>query len=219
MIAAASVGVGLVSCQRPHADAPQSPGSVGLFVDPVDSAHPASADKNSPPRGFELDSRGRDLYAIAAQGEDPDVQRFGEYVGAAGLIELARAKESRSTALAAMAYAPSLSCVGVLAEAAKEGSEDDARVSLESLRTIAARPRVSDDLEDFAELDYACGALLELAKDAEPSRRERARRATSVLRMLADRGCDVSTLSAFDAGASSNGTTSSSGSLDAGAHD
>jgi hypothetical protein len=184
---------------------------VGLFVDPVDSAHPESAGKNAPPRGFELDSRGRDLYAIASQGEDPDVQRFGEYVGAAGLIELSRAKESRSTALAAMAYAPSLSCVGVLAEAAKEGSEDDARVSLESLRAIAARPRVSDDLEDFAELEYACGALLELANDAEPSRRDRARRATSVLRMLTDRGCDVSTLSvpsaAADGGASSNGTT------------
>ena len=189
------VALALSSCGKPHAQEGTSPGGANLFADPADSRSGGAA--TTPAKKFELDARGKELLARVKEGDAPDVMRFGEYVGAGGLTELARAPDTRAVALAAMAFTPDLSCVAVLAEAAKDGTDDDAATALDALHTIAARPRLADDLEDFAELEYACTTLLTLAtSDAKP---ERARRATSVLRMLKDRGCDVTSLPASPA--------------------
>lgn len=184
VIAGALFGA-LSACGKPSAQT-TPPGTVGLLTDPEDSAHPKS---DAPPKKYELDARGKELLARVREGDDADVSRFAAYVGAPGLIELSRADDTRALSLAAMEHTPGFSCAALLAETAKQGKDDDARIALRSLHGIAARPRRAVDLEDRAELTYACDTLLELSHDE--SRKERADVATSVLRMLAAYGCSA----------------------------
>ncbi len=183
----------LSACGKPSAQT-TPPGTAGLFSDPDDSAHPRESQK--PEKKYELDARGKELLARVREGDDVDVSRFATYVGAAGLIELSRADDTRAMSLAAMEFTPGFSCAALLAETAKQGRDDDARIALRSLHRIAARRRKALDLEDRAELGYACDTLLELAQDDK--KKERADQATSVLRMLDAYGC-----AAPEAGASS----------------
>jgi hypothetical protein len=182
------VAFGVVSaCGKPSAHT-TPPGTANLFADPEDSAHPKS---EAPPRKYELDARGKELLARVHDGDDTDVSRFAAYVGAAGLIELSRADDTRALALAAMEFTPGFSCAALLSETAKDGKDEDARIALVALHGIAARPRKAVDLEDGAELTYTCDTLLALANEGavDGAKKQRADRATSVLRMLAAYGC------------------------------
>lgn len=176
----------LSACGKPSAQT-TPPGTAGLFSDPDDSAHPRDVQKTE--KKYELDARGKELLLRVKDGDDVDVSRFAAYVGAAGLMELSRAEETRALSLAAMEWTPGFSCAALLAETAKQGKDDDARISLRSLHGIAARHRKAVDLEDRAELTYTCDTLLEVARDDR--RKERADQATSVLRMLGTYGCAI----------------------------
>ncbi len=175
----------LSACGKPSAQT-TPPGTAGLFSDPDDSAHPRG-DSPKPEKKYELDAHGKELLARVKEGDDADVIRFATHVGAGGLIELSRADDTRALSLAAMEHAPGFSCAALLAETAREGKDDDARIALRSLHGIAARPRRAEDLEDGAELAYACDTLLGVSKDEQ--KKERADLATSVLRMLSAYGC------------------------------
>jgi hypothetical protein len=75
-----------------------------------------------------------------------------------------------------------------LAQVATTGTDDDARVALDAVVELAARPRRATDPEDADELHVGCGALLDLARGGERPK-ERRVLAIRALRMLTDRGC------------------------------
>jgi hypothetical protein len=128
------------------------------------------------------------LWARAKDGEVEDLARLAQREGSVGLAEASSQAERRLTAIRAMAYVEGAEALPWLANVATSGNEEEAGAALESVLTIASRPRAAVDPEDAVELREGCDKLLALAKDAKATR---ARRVASVsaLRMLAERGC------------------------------
>jgi hypothetical protein len=123
------------------------------------------------------------LWANAKEGEVEDLAELAVHEGAAGLVEAASEPLLRPTAIRAMAYARGWAQLPFLATVASGKSDEEARLALESIVELAARPRLSEDPEDAEELREGCEALGSLARDTA---RLRARRAAAVraLRMM-----------------------------------
>jgi hypothetical protein len=154
-------------------DAESTPGE-GL-PDAVDAAAP-------------MDGREEALWAAAAQGDPEELMRLEDEVGCRGLRERAVRADLRSTALRAMKYCPDFSELPWLARIAGDRDDGEARMALETIDALAARPRRAVDPEDADELHAGCEALVALARETS---RPQGRRVLAVraLRMLADRGC------------------------------
>jgi hypothetical protein len=137
----------------------------------------------SPPRDL-----GR--WARAKDGDVEDLASLAVHEGAAGLVEAAREPELRPTALRAMAYAHGWAQLPYLARVAAAADDDAARLALESVVELAARPRTSEDVEDAGELREGCAALTALGGDPK---RPAARRgpALRALRMMPCPGADA----------------------------
>jgi hypothetical protein len=117
-----------------------------------------------------------------------ELMRLAELVGCEGLREHGDDASLRPTALRAMQYCRDFSELPWLAQVATTGTDDDARVALDAVVELAARPRRATDPEDADELHVGCGALLDLARGVERPK-ERRVLAIRALRMLTDRGC------------------------------
>ncbi len=127
-------------------------------------------------------------WEAARGGEAEEWMRLADLVGCEGLEEQAEKKELRATAIAAMRYCADFSGLPWLARVAAGPNDEEARVALDSVVELAARPRRSTDPEDAEELHDGCAALLALARDvAWP--KERRVLAIRSLRMLSERGC------------------------------
>ena len=159
------------------------------------TAHPGSGSADNvgeadPPDSAlaPMDAREAAQWAAAQQGDAEELMRLEDLVGCEGLRERADDPTRRMTALRAMEYCTDFSELPWLADWATEGGDADARAALETIGTMAARPRRATDPEDADDLRAGCGALLTLAKSAS---RPRDRRVLAVhaLRMLAERGC------------------------------
>ncbi len=105
------------------------------------------------------------MWTAARGGAPEDLASLATHEGAIGLVEAASEDELRSTALRAMGYARGWAQLPYLATAAGGKSDDDARLALESLIELAARPRRSEDVEDAEELREGCEKLGALARD------------------------------------------------------
>ncbi len=123
------------------------------------------------------------LWEYAKDGEVEDLAELAVHEGAAGLVEAASDPALRRTAIRAMAYAHGWAQLPFLATVAKGKSDEEARLALESIVELAARPRTSEDPEDAEELREGCEALGSLARDTA---RPRARRVAAIraLRMM-----------------------------------
>ncbi len=123
------------------------------------------------------------MWTSAREGRAEDLAALAVHEGAAGLVEAAAEPELRKTALQAMAFARGWAHVPFLASVAESKDDAEAKIALESLGELAARPRRSEDAEDAAELGEGCEKLGALARDAA---RVRGRRisAIHVLRMM-----------------------------------
>ena len=146
----------------------------------------AADDAGAPP----MDAREAAQWT-AASGKDADPEelaRLADLVSCEGLRERGDDPERRATALRAMRYCRDFSELPWLAQVGTSGSDDEARVALDAVVELAARPRRATDPEDADELHVGCGALLELARGAERPK-ERRVLAIRALRMLAERGC------------------------------
>lgn len=154
----------------------------------VDGAVPAvvakAVEAGPPPAPADADL----VWARAKDGEVEDLARLAQREGSVGLAEAAAQADRRLTAIRAMAYVEGAEALPWLANVATSGNDAEAAAALESVVTIASRPRTAVDPEDAIELREGCDKLLALAKDAKTAR---ARRVASVsaLRMLSERGC------------------------------
>jgi hypothetical protein len=128
-----------------------------------------------------------DLWTRAGEGDGADLARLYDAVGSDALIDASPVASRRTAALRALAFADDFTPLPFLAKVAASGTDADARVALESVASLAARPRLATDPDDALEIHDGCAQLLALAKDVK---RPVARRvlAVSALRLLADRG-------------------------------
>ena len=150
----------------------------------VDGAAPwldAAADANVA-RSAQLE----ELWTRAKDGDDDELARLAQKEGAHGLEERAASPQYRVTALRAMAFTPGFSSFATLGGAAEKGTDDEAKVAVESADAIAARKREQVDPEDDDELAAGCASLLAAAKNAQRARPIRVG-AVRALRMLVDR--------------------------------
>ena len=149
----------------------------------VDGAAPwldASADANVA-RSAQLE----ESWTRAKDGDDDELARLAQKEGAHGLEERAASAQYRVTALRAMAFTPGFSSFATLGGAAEKGTDEEAKVAVESADAIAARKREQVDPEEDDELGVGCTALLATAKDATRPREVRIG-AVRALRMLDD---------------------------------
>lgn len=137
-------------------------------------------------RAAALDSgpaRDAQMWAAAKDGDDEDLATLAVHEGAAGLVEATTDPELRPTAIRAMAHARGWAQLPFLAGVAAGKDDAEAKLALDAIVDLAARPRRSEDPEDATELAEGCEKLLGLARAAE---RERPRRVQAVraLRMM-----------------------------------
>ncbi len=123
------------------------------------------------------------MWSSAKSGDVEDLASLATHEGAAGLIEGAAEPELRTTALRAMAYARGWAQLPYLAQAAGGEADEDAKVALDSVVELAARPRRAEDVEDEGELREGCEKLGGLARDVARAR-ERRVLAIRALRMM-----------------------------------
>jgi hypothetical protein len=123
------------------------------------------------------------MWASARTGSAEDLASLATHEGAAGLVEATNEPELRMTALRAMGYARGWAQLPFLARSAAGENEDEAKVALESVVELAARPRRSEDVEDEPELREGCEKLGALARDVARAR-ERRIPAIRALRMM-----------------------------------
>lgn len=142
----------------------------------VPSAASVAPDAAPPPRDPAL-------WAPAKEGEPEDLAALAVKEGAAGLVEAAGDPSMRPTAIRAMGYARGWAQLPFLAQLAAAPDDGEARMALDAVIELAARPRRSEDPEDAEELKEGCEGLLALAKD---DKRPRGRRVSAVraLRMM-----------------------------------
>lgn len=129
------------------------------------------------------------IWKGAAEGEEEDLAALAAHEGAAGLVEATSDPALRDTALRAMAHARGWAQMPYLASVASGKDEERARLALESMVALAARPRTAEDPEDAEELREGCEGLLALARDAARARRRRVL-AVRALRMLPCSGAE-----------------------------
>lgn len=149
---------------------------------PSDAA--AAAVEQAPP----MDPREAAQWAAAKDGDADELARLEDLVGCEGLRDRAEDAQLRATALQAMQYCRDFSELPYLAQVAATGKDDDARLALDAIVELAARPRRATDPEDADELHAGCGTLLDLARRKE-AQKERRVVAIRALRMLSERGC------------------------------
>jgi len=150
----------------------------------VDGAAPwldASADANVA-RSAQLE----ESWTRAKDGDDDELARLAQKEGAHGLEERAASAQYRVTALRAMAFTPGFSSFATLGGAAEKGTDEEAKVAVESADAIAARKREQVDPEEDDELAAGCASLLAAAKNTQRARPIRIG-AVRALRMLVDR--------------------------------
>jgi hypothetical protein len=116
-------------------------------------------------------------------GSEEDLATLAVHEGAAGLVEAVDDPVLRTTALRAMAFARGWAQLPALATVAAGEADEDAKVALESIVELAARPRRPEDPEDADELREGCDKLGALARDKG---KDKARRipALRALRMM-----------------------------------
>jgi hypothetical protein len=152
---------------------------------PADKARTSAGEGAAPKKGAPDAGDLRDplLWTNAKEGEVEDLAELAVHEGAAGLVEAASEPQLRPTAIRAMAYARGWAQLPFLATVASGKDDEEARLALESVVELAARPRTSEDPEDVEELRQGCEALGSLARDTA---RPRARRVAAVraLRMM-----------------------------------
>jgi hypothetical protein len=123
------------------------------------------------------------MWTNAREGTVEDLASLATHEGAAGLVEGAAEVDLHTTAIRAMAYARGWAQLPYLVNAASGKSDDDAKLALESINELAARPRRAEDVEDIEELQSGCEKLGVLARDTERPR-ERRVPAIRALRMM-----------------------------------
>ena len=123
------------------------------------------------------------MWTSAREGTTEDLASLATHEGAAGLVEAAAEPALRATAIRAMGYARGWAQLPFLAGAAGAPDDADARLALESLVELAARPRRAEDVEDEGELREGCDKLGALARDAARGR-DRRIPAIKALRMM-----------------------------------
>lgn len=124
------------------------------------------------------------LWQHGRLGDAENLSNLAGYEGPVGLAEVAdRDPSLRLIAIKAMAYVPGWAALPYLVKTAAGSGDDEARLGVESILELAARPRTSVDPEDAAELEEGCKGLLALAKDAGRSRWRRVG-AVRALRMM-----------------------------------
>ncbi len=134
-------------------------------VAPAASSAPVVSRTSIPAEAGPVAVRDLAMWTAARGGAPEDLASLATHEGAIGLVEAASEDELRSTALRAMGYARGWAQLPYLATAAGGKSDDDARLALESLIELAARPRRSEDVEDAEELREGCEKLGALARD------------------------------------------------------
>lgn len=123
------------------------------------------------------------MWAAAKDGEVEDLATLAVHEGAAGLVEAASDADLRPTAIRAMAHARGWAQLPYLSGVASGKDDAEAKLALDSILDLAARPRRSEDPEDASELADGCEKLVGLARAADG---ERARRIAAIraLRMM-----------------------------------
>ncbi len=120
------------------------------------------------------------LWNQAVTGDEQDLASLAALEGAQGLVEGSESPTYRLVALRAMAFAEGWAQLPRLAAAAASGGPE-AAAALDSVATLAARPRRQSDGEDAEELAAGCAALVSIAERSSQEARVAAVRA---LRML-----------------------------------
>ena len=123
------------------------------------------------------------MWNHAKDGEDEDLSTLAAHEGAMGLVEATSDPTLRSTAIRAMAFARGWAQLPFLARAASDKDDEEARLALDAVVELAARPRRAEDPEDAEELAQGCELLSTLARDAARPR-ERRVGAIRALRMM-----------------------------------
>lgn len=113
------------------------------------------------------------MWSSAKNGGVEDLASLAVHEGAIGLVEGANEPELKPTALRAMAYARGWAQLPYLVQIAGAESDEEARIALDSVVELAARPRRSEDVEDENELRDGCEKLGALAREAGKSRDRR----------------------------------------------
>ena len=123
------------------------------------------------------------MWTAAREGSTDELASLATHEGAAGLVEAAAEPQLRPTAIRAMAFARGWAQLPYLTKLALGSEDEEAKLVLESIVELAARPRKQDDPEDADELVQGCKDLTGLAKD---SAKEKDRRigALRALRMM-----------------------------------
>jgi hypothetical protein len=142
-------------------------------VAPAASSGPVVSRTSIPAEAGPVAVRDLAMWTNARDGGAEDLGSLATHEGAIGLVEAAGEPELRATALRAMGYARGWAQLPFLAVTASGKSDDDARLALESVSQLAARPRRSDDVEDADELREGCEKLGALARDAERAKDRR----------------------------------------------
>jgi hypothetical protein len=138
-----------------------------------------------------MDGRERAQWAAADDGGDPEeLMRLADAIGCEGLHQRAREGDAtaRGLAIRAMRYCRDFGELPWLVQVASGADDREARLALEAIGELAARPRKATDPDDALELHDGCAGLLELARSTKKPK-ERRVLAVSALRMLAERGC------------------------------
>jgi len=137
-----------------------------------------------------MDERERAAWASARDGDPEEQMRLTDAIACEGLHQRAQEGDAttRAVALRAMRYCRDFGELPWLAQVAAGDNDGEARLALEAIGELAARPRRATDPEDALELHEGCAELLALARSPKKAR-ERRVLAVSALRMLAERGC------------------------------
>jgi hypothetical protein len=128
-------------------------------------------------------ARDPQMWAAAKDGDVEDLATLAVHEGAMGLVEAASDAELRPTALRAMAHARGWAQLPYLSAVASGKDDAEARLALDSILDLAARPRRSEDPEDASELGEGCEKLVALARAADGQRTRRIA-AIRALRMM-----------------------------------
>jgi len=123
------------------------------------------------------------MWTSAREGTTEDLASLATHEGAAGLVEAAREAELRPTALRAMGFARGWAQLPFLVTTATAKNEEEAKLALDAVLELAARPRRSEDVEDVDELSDGCTKLLGLARETSQARDRRVS-AIRALRMM-----------------------------------
>ena len=113
------------------------------------------------------------IWSSAREGQPEDLASLATHEGAAGLVEAAAEPELHTTALRAMGYARGWAQLPYLARAASGSVDEEAKIALEAVIELAARPRRAEDVEDESELRDGCEKLGALARDTARARDRR----------------------------------------------